>query len=60
MYCDINPLVTIPNLHLVLAPHLVSTTYKDKATTNTLWELHPNCLQKEGPKAKSLSKTALP
>ena len=32
----INPLVTVPNLHLVLAPHLVSTTYKDKATTDML------------------------
>jgi len=32
----INPPVTIPDLYLVLALYLVSTTYKDKATTNTL------------------------
>ena len=32
----INPLVTIPNLYLVLALYLVSTTYKDKAITNML------------------------
>ena len=32
----INPLVTVPNLYLVLALYLVSTTYKDKAITNTL------------------------
>jgi len=32
----INSLVTVPNLHLVPAPHLISTTYKDEATTNIL------------------------
>jgi len=32
----INPLVTVPNLHLALAPRLVSTTYKDEVTTNIL------------------------
>ena len=31
-----NFLVTIPNLYLVLALYLVSTTYKNKALTNTL------------------------
>jgi hypothetical protein len=33
VYC-INLLVTVSNLYLVLAPYLVSTTYKDKVTTN--------------------------
>ena len=28
--------ITVPNLYLVLALYLVSTTYKDKALTNTL------------------------
>ena len=32
----INFLVTVPNLHLILVLYLVSTTYKDKAITNTL------------------------
>ena len=32
----IDPLVTVPNLYLVPAPHLVSTTYKDEAITNIL------------------------
>jgi len=32
----IDPLVTVSNLHLVLAPHPVSTTYKDEAITNML------------------------
>jgi len=32
----INSLVTIPNLYLVLAPYLVSTTYKNKVITNIL------------------------
>jgi len=31
-----NPLVTVPDLYLVLALYLVSTTYKDKVTTNVL------------------------
>ena len=31
-----NLLVTIPNLYLVLALYLVSTTYKNKALTNAL------------------------
>ena len=31
-----DPLVTVPNLYLVLAPHLVSTTYRDEVTTNVL------------------------
>ena len=35
IYC-INPLVTIPNFHLVLALYLISTTYKDKAITDML------------------------
>ena len=29
-------LVTVPDLYLVLAPHLVSTTYKDEALTDAL------------------------
>ena len=37
----INLPVTIPNLYLVLALYLVSTTYKDKATTNVLQEPLP-------------------
>jgi len=32
----INPLVTIPDLYLVPAPHLASTTYGDKVITNVL------------------------
>ena len=32
----INPLVTVPDLYLVPAPHLVSTTYEDEATTDML------------------------
>ena len=32
----INLLVTIPNFYLILVPYSVSTTYKDKAITNTL------------------------
>jgi len=32
----INPLVTLPNLYLALAPRLVSTTYKDEVITNVL------------------------
>jgi len=31
-----NPLVTIPNLYLAPALYLISTTYKDKVTTNVL------------------------
>jgi len=31
-----NLLVTVPNLYLVLALYLVSTTYKDKAITDIL------------------------
>jgi len=31
-----NPLVTVPNLYLVLAPYLVSTTYRDKVITDVL------------------------
>jgi len=31
-----NPLVTVPNLYLVLAPYLISTTYRDKVITNIL------------------------
>ena len=38
-----NLLATAPNLYLVLAPHLVSTTYKDKVTTNVLEEPLPTC-----------------
>ena len=37
----INLPVTIPNLYLVLALYLISTIYKDKATTNILQELLP-------------------
>jgi len=33
-----NPLVTAPDLYLVLALYLVSTTYKDKVTINVLEE----------------------
>ena len=32
----INLLITIPNLYLVLALYLVSTTYKNKVITNVL------------------------
>ena len=32
----INFLVTVPDLHLILVLHLISTTYEDKAITNTL------------------------
>ena len=32
----INLLVTIPNLYLIPVLYLVSTTYKDEATTNIL------------------------
>ena len=32
----INFPVTIPDFYLIPVPHLVSTTYKDKAITNTL------------------------
>jgi hypothetical protein len=39
-----NLLVTAPNLYLVLALYLVSTTYKNKATTNILQEPCPNYL----------------
>ena len=35
IYC-INFLVTIFNFHLILVPHLISTTYKDKAITDIL------------------------
>jgi len=38
-----NPLVTTPNLYLVPALYLVSTTYKDKVTTNILEEPLPAC-----------------
>jgi len=31
-----DPLVTIPNLYLIPALYLVSTTYKDEVTTNVL------------------------
>ena len=31
-----NLLATDPNLYLALAPYLVNTTYKDKATTDIL------------------------
>ena len=31
-----NPLITVPNLYLVLALYLVSTTYKDKVITVVL------------------------
>jgi len=31
-----NPLVTVPNLYLVPALYLVSTTYKNKVITNVL------------------------
>ena len=31
-----NPLVTIPDLYIALAPHLVSTTYKNKVTADVL------------------------
>ena len=36
-----NPLVTVSDLYLILAPYLVSTTYKDKVTTNVLEEPLP-------------------
>jgi hypothetical protein len=52
--------VTAPDLHLVPAPHLVSTTHEDEVTTDVLQEPRPDRLQKEGPGAKSLSGTALP
>ena len=32
----INFLVTVSNFHLIPVPHPVSTTYEDKAITNTL------------------------
>ena len=32
----INFLVTIPNLHLIPVPHLISTIYEDEAITNIL------------------------
>ena len=35
IYC-INLLITISNLHLILALYLVSTIYKDEAITNIL------------------------
>jgi len=38
-YTDL--LATAPNLYLVLAPYLVSTTYKDKVITNVLKEPLP-------------------
>ena len=52
-------LATDPDLHLVPALHPVNTIHKDKALTNTLQGPRPNHLQKEGPRAKSLSRTAL-
>ena len=55
-----NPLAIVPNLYLALALCLISTIYKDKALTNALYKLRPNYREKEGPKAKSLSRTALP
>ena len=49
-----------PDLHLVPAPHPVSTIHEDEAPTDISQELRPDRLQKEGPGARSLSGTALP
>ena len=54
-----NPLVTVPNLYLVLAPHLASTTYGDKVITNILQEPLPTYHQKVYPRVKSLSRIAI-
>jgi len=54
-----NPLVTAPNLYLVLAPHLISTTYKDKVITNILEEPLSAYYQKVYFGVKLLSGTAM-
>ena len=54
-----NLLVTIPNLYLVPALYLVSTTYKSKATTNVLQEPLPAYYQKVYFRVKLLSRTVL-
>jgi len=54
-----NSLVTTPNLYLVPALYLISTTYKDKVTTNVLEEPLPAYYQKAYFKVKSLFRTAI-
>ena len=58
-YINKQLLATNLDLHMVPALYSVNIIYKDKALTNILQELRPDCLQKEGPGAKSLSRTAL-
>ena len=58
VYC-INLLVTVSNFYLILVPHPASTTYKDKAIINILWEPLPVYHQKVYPRVKSLFRTAL-
>ena len=58
-YINEQLLVTDPDFYLNPALYLVNTIYKDKAPTDTLQGPRPNYLQKEGPGAKSLSRTAL-